>query len=560
MIWKCFKRGIGSGNFPEPGGWIAAILCIIGGTAACARLSSVETPEWKVPSESKPVLFSATKCIRAFAVEKNGVVWAATEGGIVRWGDSNDATTFQRHWTSNTSTEVRVWNTTDGMISNDIRSLSLQPGGSVVAASPSGASEITPDGSVVPTQPKPGTAQTITTTVHTAAGALAATASGLYYTPASGTQRLVPFPADSRASHVSALATVGGKNEGFLVGLYGDGVYRVRFIKNGEPRWQRLPLPDTCRFVTALAGLPAGGLMIGTRYDGAFFRSENGGETYSMEPPASLPSGDIYGIAAYRGHLYASTFDRGVLTIGENGTVTVHSEVKQGRSLVPFGDDLYALHADHSVWKFNGNQWQRAWTKNALRRADVYSMALDRTGHRLLVGGFGGWAEWNGETWQQHWSTPGLKGESITAIAADATGAVWVGTQRRGLFRCLQDSATAFQEAQGLTDDWITAIAISPKGRLLVGTYTGGILEREGDRFIQRFAADKWAMRRIAFNGETAFVATPVGLFQEKQEDHWEKFDAHTTGGLEIQALLPAANGIWIGTRNGLAFSPFPTP
>ncbi|MBC8134575.1 MAG: hypothetical protein H8F28_01640, partial [Fibrella sp.] len=311
-----------------------------------------------------------------------------------------------------------------------------------------------------------------------------------------------------------------------------------------------------------LATRADGDAIIGTRHNGAFVRSGDGARFHPLDTfPGSLPTGgDIYGLAAFQGHLYASTFDGGVLAFSKNHRIGVHASVSQGRTLLPFGDALYALCADHSVWRFDGTTWEPAWAKNTLRRADVYSIALDRTGHRLLVGGFGGWAEWDGTTWIQHWNTPGLAGESITAIAADATGAVWAGTQRRGLFRCVGDAATPFQEAQGLTDDWITAIAVSPKGRLLVGTYTGGVLERAGDRFVRRFAADKWAMRRIVFDGETALVATPVGLYREGAGNDWQRFDPRSTGGLEIQALLPAENGVWVGTRNGLAFAPSPDP
>ncbi|MBC7806579.1 MAG: hypothetical protein H7145_10550 [Akkermansiaceae bacterium] len=528
------------GPLPSCAGWIAAVLCLVGVSAACARLSPVETPEWKVPTAGEPQLFAATKCIRAFAIGRDGLVWAATEGGVVRWAEDPLLT--------------RVWTTADGLINNDVRTVTPGPAGGVIARSPSGANEITLEKGVATA---PVEKREITTPIaRTKEATLTATPGGLFYTRTGDTRRLVPLPAASRASHVSALAVGGGSKKHYLAGLYGDGVYRLRSPVSREPVWERIPLPDTCRFVTALATLPDDTVLIGTRHNGAFVRSADGALIRPLETPNSLPSGDIYGLAAFGGHLYATTFDQGVLAFGKNGRVVAHPEVKQGRTLVPFGDDLYALHADHSVWRFDGDNWAPAWAKNTLRRGDVYSIALDRTGHRLLVGGFGGWAEWDGATWRQHWNTPGLAGESITAIAADATGAVWVGTQRRGLFRCEGDSATAFQEAQGLTDDWITAIAVSPKGRLLVGTYTGGVLERTGDRFVQRFAADKWAMRRVVFDGEKALVATPVGLYREGEGDHWEKIDPGTTGGPEIQAVLPAENGVWVGTRNGLAFTP----
>ncbi|MBC8135799.1 MAG: hypothetical protein H8F28_07945, partial [Fibrella sp.] len=218
----------------HPAVWAAAaLLCIVVGTAACARLSPVETPEWKVPSESKPVVYTATDGIRALAVGRDGAIWAATEGGVMRWEGRQEP-------------YIRRWTTADGLVSNDIRALMLREDGAVIVTSPSGENEITSEGAVVPRDADERQAITAATVGRTKQAILTATAAeGLFYTPAGGKRKPIPLPAASRASHVSALAVLNAEKQEFLAGLYGDGVYRVRFSGKGRmAEWRRLTTPD----------------------------------------------------------------------------------------------------------------------------------------------------------------------------------------------------------------------------------------------------------------------------------------------------------------------------
>ncbi len=536
--------------------------------AACAarRALVTVTPVYVAPDPPGAVLYTATNCIRALAVGPRGAIWAATEGGVALW--TSDAA-------------PRLWTTASGLRSNDIRAVTVAADGACVrTVSPLGEEEIaTENGAVTPVPAatdankivaKPGAATIVTATTRGKdGGVLTATASGLAWSPRRDAKpQNVALPAASRASHVSAL--VAQKNGAFVAGLYGDGAYHLTLAPNRAPVWTRLPLSDTCRFVTALALSPSGELVVGTRRDGAFVVSmgKKGVCATPLAGANALPSGDIYGLAAYRGggangaaHLFATTFDQGVLEIAERGLVRVHKQATQGRALAAFGDRLYVLRADHTVWAFDGATWTPAWPKGTLRRADVYSVFVDKTRHRLLVGGWGGWAEWDGYEWRQHFRAPELQNEIVTAIASDGNGAVWLGTQRKGLIRCIDgDAYAAFHEAQGLTDDWITALAVSPKGRLLAGTYTGGLLERDGDRFVSRFRADKWAVRALAFRGEAALAATPVGVWEEPDSgrltEQWRNIAPAATGGAEAQALLATYGGAWVGSRSGLAFVP----
>ena len=495
-------------------------------------------------AEPRPVLYGATEQVRAVAVTPNGAVWAATAGGVVCWRSAAET--------------PRGWTTADGLPGDDVRTIRAGADGSVTAVSSAGAAAITADGAVTPCVAPPLTRGETIAAASAGRDTLMATAAGLSWHEDGGKPVPVPLP-QTEASHVSALAAWGGAHRRFAVGLYGGGVYRLTLGTRGTADWARLSLPSPCDHPTALASAANNSLVIGTREGGVYVLTGDRAQKCAL-PPNAVPSADIYALATYRARLYAATFDSGVLCLSDNGVPSVNLPHTSLRALATANDRLYALTADHRVLAFDGETWQAAFPAGTLRRAEVYSIAAYRNGTALLIGGWGGWARWDGITCQQHWNTAALAGEGITAIA-DGGGAVWLGTQRRGLFRAEGDSVRAFQEAAGITDDWITALAVSSRNRLLVGTYSGGLFEQIADgtcgRFVPRFRAANWAIRAIAFRGETALAATPAGLFREAQTTatgYWTRCDSRTTGGSEAQAVLPAAGGAWVGTRTGLAF------
>ena len=151
--------------------------------------------------------------------------------------------------------------------------------------------------------------------------------------------RTIPLPSGSPASHVSALAIQGGA---LYAGLYGDGVYQW------GAGWRRLPgQPPALAAVTALAGTP-NGLAAGTRAAGVWDRL--GGAWKARALPGAVPSGDIYALAAYRGALWASTFDGGLLRLDSRGqsvqTRANGLRADAPRALVVFGNALYVRHND----------------------------------------------------------------------------------------------------------------------------------------------------------------------------------------------------------------------
>ena len=512
------------------------------------------------PVHPMPVQYTTTENIRMLAVGPDGALWAATHGGVLCW-------------LAGASTPRR-WTAADGLWSNDVRAVRPSTEGAEVKTT-NRSFHIGMDGTIIPEPgdinpdirgdwslapyglgrdrpmvpwPMPQEALgAVTAVAETPKALYLATALDLWRR-ADGHWRRVALPPGSPASHVSALGVRGAD---LIAGLYGDGLYRL-----DGTRWERLTgTPLASRFATAIAFPPAG-IAVGTRSEGVWQRA--GGRWRPLPAPLSLPASDFQAIAEYGGMVWAATLDGGLLQCQgarvRRWTRADGLSADSPRGLAVFGNQLYVRHATGETDRYDGTAWHPAFTKADLPRPEVYALATD--GARLCVGGWAGWAATDGRTWEQHYHDPQLAGQVVTAIAPAPDGAVWLGTQKQGLLRYQNCHYTRFQEVQGLTDDWITCLAVRGT-RVLAGTYTGGLVEKQGDRFARILDPQGYAVRAVAFAPDgRALAATPLGVYREAASGKWPLLAPDLTGGAESQSLLSLPDGLWVGTRTALAFVP----
>lgn len=484
-------------------------------------------------------VFTATRQINALRLAPDGSLWAATGGGVLR---------------AERGGKWRKWTRADGLPSHEVLDLCWQDGG-MVARTPRGEARLAGNRWTV------SKSATTTTTALQPVEAVwrgvhyGVTAAGLEARPAGqGEVRKFALP-NSRGTHITALL---GRETTLLAGLYGDGVWR--FDGAG---WSKMAgVPEAAREVTALAGGAKGVLWLGTRRDGVW---KFDGARWKALPPADEPfDHNAQAMVRYGGELWISTLEDGL--VARTAHSWRHFDTPQlstsaPRQFVSFGGALYARHGGGQVDRYDGKHWTRDVFAFVPRHK---TLCIAQGGGKLYLGQWGGWSEWDGHNWAHFFAVPELRGVPLMALLP-AGGAVWVGTQSRGLLRCVRApapasdktaavTATVLDERQGLPDEWVTCLA-SQGDSLFAGTFVGGLARLAADEKTER------AQIFPALAGENVtalepdghgglWIATRSGLWHEKSG----VVKRATVPGLdsEIQTLCASGRELWVGTRTGL--------
>lgn len=219
------------------------------------------------------------------------------------------------------------------------------------------------------------------------------------------------------------------------------------------------------------------------------------------------------------------------------------------RTMVRLGDRLMVRFSDGSLVELGSDlKWNLLTSKLPRREA----LAIATHGSRLFVAQPGGYSEFDGKDWTHHFGIKLLTGAAISAVTASERE-LWIGVQGLGIVVVDLSSGEAklIDERSGLTDDWVTQIAFTRNG-VTLGTFVGGAVHKTEQGFSCLPETAESCVTSISANGE--LIGTRTGLFSRKDG----VVQKVVSKGLpeEIQSLLPTANGLWIGTRNGVRFIP----
>ena len=353
----------------------------------------------------------------------------------------------------------------------------------------------------------------------------------------------------SSGTHISALIE---RDRTLWASVFGDGIWQWDGAK-----WARVApeLPPDAREITAMALGKDGVLWIGTRRQGVW--SARAGKWTQHLQTGEPFAHNVQSLCSFRGALWASTLEDGLIVRDENGWKHVGKPMISShapRQLVVFQDKLYLRHSNEKVDCFDGINWSRD-VFDKLPRKQVISLAAD--GDHLYLGQWGGWSAWDGQKFSHFLKLPQLQIVPLVQIVPDAkSGNLWLATENRGLFEwdARAQKLRHYDERDGLPDDWITTVSRNGK-RVYAGTFQGGIAWRDDGE--SRWHSSDWktGVSAIASASRQSWVATRFGLYCGDESGVLQPCEMRLSPGQrEIQALLTAPGGLWIGTRNGLLF------
>lgn len=229
-------------------------------------------------------------------------------------------------------------------------------------------------------------------------------------------------------------------------------------------------------------------------------------------------------------------------------------------------------------WSF-GHQVAQADVPGALNSPLISSFTVDTDG-QIWIGTFGGGVNiWDsvGNTYRYLKNEPGrLSDNRVMALLAASDGTIWIGTMGGGLNRYhpVQDTFEVFQHDQNdpasIAADGIMSLFEDSVGRIWVGTFGGGVSRYEPQNgTFTNFRPDSANPYSLSGDRATAIIEDKYGIVWvgtdggglnalDSSSGKWQHFrhdpdDAASLSDNTIYTLHVDRYGrLWIGTRAGL--------
>lgn len=501
----------------------------------------------------------------AFAQAADGVVWAATENGLVRWDHG-----------AKEKGSTKLYQQVDGLPTNRLRTLAFDRAG--------------------------------TLWIGTSGGGLVAFAAGRFRTlgPEQGFPHLQVrhVIADPAGGIWAATAGAG------LVRVQEDGRIRVYTVADGLPSDQ----------LTSLARDAQGALWIGSWGAGVSRMSEDG-RISTISTASGLAGDQIWTLQADReGSIWIGTWVGGLNRLrnrafGVLGTPEglSHDNVRavlHGRQGVTWvstsggglnriegqrisvlrkadglpTDEISSLHEDRdgALWigsytagvaRLQGGKIERFGQAQGLPSAEVRVLFQDRSG-TLWAGTQAGLARFDGKGFEAVRDDGAPRG-GVAAILQDRQGTLWFGTTGDGLVRLRNGKFSTLGKADGLVSNWVMALYEDGDANLWIGTNGEGMNRlRDGRLTSIRPADGLWdgiALTILEDRAGYLWMSCNRGFFRVARaelnafaEGRQSKVSSNgfgpgdalrsTTfaGGLQPAGAIDARGQLWLPSSNGL--------
>jgi diguanylate cyclase (GGDEF)-like protein len=409
----------------------------------------------------------------AFTQTRDGVVWAASENGLLRWEKG-------------TTTRYQV---ADGLPTNRLRTLDFDKDGTLWIGTTGGGLVSYTAGKFKVMNPANGFPHLeVRYVLADPAGGIWAATAGAGLARVEGEQ-ITRFTTQNGLPTDQLTYLARDKQGTLWIGTWGGGVSQLRDGRfstlktsnglSGDQIWSLHVDQESSLWV----GTWHGGLnRVSTRAFGV------------MGKPEGLASDNARAVMrAKDGAMWASTAGGGVHRI-EGNRITAYTQ-KEGLPT----DETSALLEDRdgAIWigSYTGGiarlvqgKITRFGLTEGVPNVDVRVLFQDRAG-TIWAGTNSGLAKFSGERFEAV-REPGAPTEGISALLEDRAGALWIGTTGRGLVRYSQGSFKTLTRSDGLVSNWILALYEDAEGTLWIGTNGEGMNRLRDGRFVGIRTAD----------------------------------------------------------------------
>jgi ligand-binding sensor domain-containing protein len=205
------------------------------------------------------------------------------------------------------------------------------------------------------------------------------------------------------------------------------------------------------------------------------------------------------------------------------------------------------------VSEFDGSTWTTYTPADGLVDDWVHSIAVDAAGHRWFGTNIGV-SEFDGSAWTNYTSAGGEEFEPVYAIAIDDQDRKWFGTWGGGVSALDGSTWTTYTTADGLASDIVRSIVIDELGHRWFGTW-GGVTQFIPDGVSSEVTAAGGSV--VSSDGSTALSFAPGALDADLDVSFVPvaRVSSSTVGGIghsyEVFAVPAGTGGPPVGAISG---------
>jgi ligand-binding sensor domain-containing protein len=305
--------------------------------------------------------------------------------------------------------------------------------------------------------------------------------------------------------------------------------------------------------IRALAVDHTGTLWLGTSHGGLYSYANEQFKAHHVQD--GVPSEQILGLDVdARGRLWI-VGESGGLGVYADGKFSSYKKRADGQN--DFAATLLSVNAmqDESVWVGSSNgayQFDGQFLREVvgLPSKTVRAFAQQRNGDVLIGTDDGLFISRAGRT--EPYLDNLINHRPVVALLVDPDGALWIGLQRGGLLRVMDDKIESLTSANGLPSNRLTTIFSDQNGDYWVGT-TGGLSQLKPAPFfsigLNRGLADNYVRSVFEDQAGRMWIGTAEGL---NRMDAGKVIDLSDRFGSKHAAIMAIAQSadkhMWLGT------------
>ena len=330
---------------------------------------------------------------------------------------------------------------------------------------------------------------------------------------------------------------------------------RGGFVRRSATGWQHWPQLNV--LLNAVQPDQHGGYWLASEGQGLFYQHADGSRQH-YTPAQGLPSDVVHSVLVDdAGRVWIGS-GRGLAVIYPGAPGVIHTidaipplpvfalHQQANRLLIGTEQGLYQWQ-DGNISLYHNGLAEQPVSALLLRNDEVWIGTTDRGLLRLVDGEL-----------EQLTIEGGLPNNRILSLYQDRENSVWVGTNG-GLFR-LREAPFVTQTAElGLAGDYVRAVLAHTDGSIWIGTSQG--LSRITDEKIEQLDLSAYSRGQSVLSlTEAPDGSVWIGTYTDGAL-LWRNGEVvrqlQRNNGLlanEIRAILPDAEGVWVGTAQGLNF------